>query len=286
MSTATQTITFTGLPANAAYGSAGPYTLNGTASSGLPVSYAVTGPATINGSTLTITGVGTVSVTASQAGNANYAAATPVSLTIKVSTATQTIAFTGLPANATYGSAGPYTLNGTASSGLPVSYSVTGPATLSGATLTITGIGTVTVTASQAGNANYAAANPVAQTITVSAGTQTITFAALPTSVIYGAPELLETQRHCVLRSSGELLCHRSGDPLRLHPDDHRHGYDHRDGVPGRRRYLRPCHSGLSDHRGNPIFCVDDSSRAAAGNGLPGRLMAASFVERRWFPAV
>jgi sugar lactone lactonase YvrE len=81
---------------------------------------------------------------------------------------TQTITFTGLPATATFGTAGPYTLNGTASSGLAVSYSVTGPATISGTTLTITGAGTVVVTASQAGNAIYKAATPVSQTVIVS----------------------------------------------------------------------------------------------------------------------
>jgi hypothetical protein len=51
------------------------------ASSGLPVSFAVTGGnayASINGSTLTVTGAGPVSVTATQAGNGNFNAATPV----------------------------------------------------------------------------------------------------------------------------------------------------------------------------------------------------------------
>ena len=94
-----------------------------------------------------------------------YAAATPVTLTIEVSPAAQTITFTGLPATATFGAAGPYTLNATASSGLPVSYTVTGPATINGSTLTITGAGTVAVTASQAGNATYSAATPVSLTI-------------------------------------------------------------------------------------------------------------------------
>ena len=42
-----QTITFNPLP-NVAYG-VGPITLTATASSGLPVSYAVTGPATVSG---------------------------------------------------------------------------------------------------------------------------------------------------------------------------------------------------------------------------------------------
>ena len=184
---APQTITFTGLPATATYGSAGPYMLNGTASLSLPVSYSVTGPATLSGSTLTITGAGSVTVTASQAGNANYQPATPVTQTVVVSTDSQTITFTGLPPTATYGSAGPYTLNGTATLSLPVSYSVTGPATLSGSTLTITGAGTVAVTASQAGNANYQPATPVTQSIIVNAESQTITFTGLPATATYGS---------------------------------------------------------------------------------------------------
>src|SRR6185312_7123262 len=187
VSPSNQTINFTGLPATANFGSAGPYTLNGSASSGLPVSYTFSGPASISGTTLTITGAGTVSVTASQAGNANYNAATPVTQTIVVSPGNQTINFTGLPATANFGSAGPYTLNGSASSGLPVSYTLSGPASISGTTLTITGAGTVSVTASQAGNANYNAATPVTQTIIVSPGNQTITFTGLPATATFGS---------------------------------------------------------------------------------------------------
>jgi sugar lactone lactonase YvrE len=52
--------------------------LAATASSNLPVSYAVTGPATLTGSTLSVNGVGTVTVTAAQAGDAGYLAAAPV----------------------------------------------------------------------------------------------------------------------------------------------------------------------------------------------------------------
>jgi hypothetical protein len=75
---ASQTITFPN-PGTQTYGVT-PITLSATASSGLPVSYAVTaGPATVNGSTLTITGTGSITVQATQAGNANYSAATPVS---------------------------------------------------------------------------------------------------------------------------------------------------------------------------------------------------------------
>ena len=49
-------------------------------------------------------------------------------------------------------------LDATASSGLAVTYSVSGPATLEGTTLTCTGVGTVTVTASQSGNGEWTAA--------------------------------------------------------------------------------------------------------------------------------
>jgi hypothetical protein len=174
-----QTINFSVLPATATFGSAGPYTLSATSTSGLAVSYSVSGPATISGNILTITGAGAVVVNASQAGSAEYTAATSVSQTITVNAASQTINFSGLPATATFASAGPYKLNATATSGLAVSYSVSGPAAINGSTLTITGAGAVVVTASQARNADYTAATSVSQTITVSAASQTITFPAI-----------------------------------------------------------------------------------------------------------
>jgi hypothetical protein len=61
-------------------------------------------------------------------------------------------------------------LNATATSGLPVSYTViSGPATVTGNILTIAGAGTVTVQANQTGNESYSAAPPVLLTFTVSA---------------------------------------------------------------------------------------------------------------------
>ena len=186
---ASQTITFTGLPASAVYGSAGPYTLGGRSSSGLPVSYSVSGPASLSGTVLTITGAGTVSVTASQAGNTTYGTAAPVTLTIVVSPASQTLIFNGLPSTAVYGEAGPYALNAVASSSLPVSYSVSGPATLSGAILTITAPGTVAVTASQAGSANYTAALPITQTILVSPATIDGTVELVTTGTLTRQPD-------------------------------------------------------------------------------------------------
>jgi CSLREA domain-containing protein len=84
--------------------------------------------------------------------------------------AAQTITFGPLP-NTTYPQK-PIALTARASSGLPVTYTVTGPATVSGSSLTLTGTGTVQVTATQAGNATYAAAPPISQSFTVTAGTR------------------------------------------------------------------------------------------------------------------
>jgi hypothetical protein len=180
-----QTITF-GALATETYGVA-PFTISATASSGLPVSFAVTsGPATVSGSTVTVTGVGTVTIQATQSGNTTYSAATPVSQSFTVSKAGQTITF-GALSNVTFGVA-PFTITATSSSGLPVSFSVaSGPATVSGNTITVTGAGTVTIKASQAGNADYTAATAVTQTFTVAKESQTITFGALP-SISHTAP--------------------------------------------------------------------------------------------------
>jgi hypothetical protein len=69
----------------------------------------------------------------------------------------------------------PVTLSATASSGLPVVLSVdsssgTGVCTVSGNTVTFSAAGTCVMDANQAGNATYAAAPPVQQTIKVQAG--------------------------------------------------------------------------------------------------------------------
>jgi hypothetical protein len=84
-----------------------------------------------------------------------------------ISKATQTITFGSLPTLAA-GAPG-LVLGATASSGLEVSYtsSNTAVATVANGAATVVGTGTTTITASQAGNENYEAATPVAQTLTV-----------------------------------------------------------------------------------------------------------------------
>lgn len=89
--------------------------------------------------------------------------------TVPVPPASQTITFPAIADQAT--TASPITLNASASSGLPVSYTVTsGPATVSGSLLTLDGIvGTVTVEATQSGNTAFEPAAPVSVTFTVNA---------------------------------------------------------------------------------------------------------------------
>jgi len=264
-----QTITFPAPSTPITYG-AGSITLGATASSGQAVSYYLTGPGSLSGSTLSFTGAGTVVVTASQAGNSTYNPATSVTQSIVVNSATLTVAVNGSPLSRYYDqpnpaftyTIGPFvngdtqakaitgaptltttaapkspagnyaitvglgtlasanvlpglgggidappgtfaanyifslvngqlTVNGGAaqtimfpalanfshgtsvplvalsSSGLPVSFTVaSGSATISGSTLTINGIGPVSVTASQAGNGNFSAATSVTRSFT------------------------------------------------------------------------------------------------------------------------
>ena len=76
-----QTITF---PAIADQLTTATVTLQATASSGLAVEYAVAGPAVLNGTVLSFTGTGTVTVTASQSGNAEWKPAASVTRTFEV----------------------------------------------------------------------------------------------------------------------------------------------------------------------------------------------------------
>ena len=105
-------------------------------------------------------------LTVSYAGDSANAPIVSGVFLVNVLAAAQTITFPPLQTPVTYAPGLTVPLGATASSGLPVTYTVTGPATVSGATLTLTGSGSVTVTATQAGSANYAPVS-LSQTITV-----------------------------------------------------------------------------------------------------------------------
>ena len=119
---------------------------------------------------------------------------------------TQTIDF-GPLASQSYGVA-PITLSASATSSFPVNFTVlSGPATLSGDVLTVTGVGTIDVEASQPGNATYAAASPLDESFTVSPAALIIT----PTtgqSMVYGSavPTLTYTASGFVNGDPASLL--------------------------------------------------------------------------------
>ncbi|MBL8215914.1 MAG: VCBS repeat-containing protein [Bryobacterales bacterium] len=173
----TQTINFP-QPANRAF-NAGPATMTATASSGLPVAYVSNSPTicTVIGAIVTAVSGGTCSITASQAGNTNYAAAPPVSRTFQITPASQTISW---PPIIPYREVddGPFTVSATATSGLPVSFTSNSPTicTVTGSTVTLLAVGTCSITAAQPGSTNYLPATPITRTVNITLATQTITF--------------------------------------------------------------------------------------------------------------
>jgi hypothetical protein len=141
--------------------------LTATASSGLPVSYASTTPTvcTVSGSTITGVSLGNCKITANQAGNTSFSAAQTITESIIVGN--QSINF-NIP-SLIVGESFPITA--TATSGYPVTLTSLTPSvcTVSGMFLSVvsTVAGICTVTATQAGNSQYAAALPVSITTIV-----------------------------------------------------------------------------------------------------------------------
>ncbi|MBI2946819.1 MAG: immunoglobulin domain-containing protein [Verrucomicrobia bacterium] len=169
-----------------------PFSVAASASSGLAVQLTVvSGPAAISGNTVTLTGAGTVTIRAAQTGNAEFGAAAEAERSFQVAKARQTITFE--PISDKLLSSPPFGLVASASSGLPVSFSVvSGPAALSGITLTLSAAGVVTVRASQAGDLNYEAAPSVERTFTVASNSRppTARLSTLPSIIVASATPL------------------------------------------------------------------------------------------------
>lgn len=166
-----QTITFAPLP-DKLLGDP-PFTVNATASSGLPVSFASLTPAvcTVSGNTVTLVTTGTCTIQATQPGSASFNPAPPVAQSFAVKStqkSDQTITF-AKPANRQLGDL-PFTLSASASSGLPVSFTSNTPGvcTVSGNIVTLIATGTCSITATQDGNATFNPASPVTQSFTIS----------------------------------------------------------------------------------------------------------------------
>jgi hypothetical protein len=141
--------------------------LGGTTSASLASGSATFGNLVINSAQSSDTLTATLSLNPALTPPLNLTAqSTTFSVTASTSQP-QTITFTP-PSTVTYGVA-PITLTATSTSSLTVSLQfISGPASLSGSVLTITGAGSVVIKATQGGNGAFAPATPVLQTIIVS----------------------------------------------------------------------------------------------------------------------
>jgi hypothetical protein len=178
---ATQTITF-GALGNRTYGDP-KFTVSATADSDLTVTFSTltTTACTVTpAGEVAIVGAGTCTITASQAGNANYAAAQDVSQSFTISPATATLSFVTADLAQTYDGSPRSVGVTTTPAGLgtvTVTYAGISPTVYATSETAPTAAGSYTVNASLA-NANYTA-TPISGTLVVAKKAQTITFAAL-----------------------------------------------------------------------------------------------------------
>src|SRR5262249_34877010 len=187
-------------PADTKFGEAD-FEINATASSKLNVSLTASGNCSVNGTKVHVTGAGQCTITASQDGNADYNAATPVARMITVAKAEQQITFDALP-NRNVGDAD-FNVSATVSSNLPVAFLAEGNCRLTGTLVHLTAPGLCLITASQDGNADYNRATAVARSFTITANNQTLIDFS---TEVYHVTEKLGVLRLAVLRSG-----HKSG---------------------------------------------------------------------------
>jgi hypothetical protein len=144
----------------------GPHTLNATATSGLPVSFASSTPTvcTVAGNQMTVVSAGECRIVASQSGGTSsdgkkWAAADDTSQLFNVLKHPQTVALAA-PDYVKLAETNEATVAATSSAGLPVTLSVATPTicSISGSTLKLLAKGSCQVTATQEGDANYGAA--------------------------------------------------------------------------------------------------------------------------------
>src|SRR5690606_24450341 len=116
--------------------------------------------AAVVGNKVTIIGLGTTTITASQAGNAEYAVASDVSRELVITKVPQEITFE--PIGDRSADAPSFEIIASASSGLPIIFTVSGPAAIEGNEISLKGTpGVVSVTATQGGNDIYSPAEAV-----------------------------------------------------------------------------------------------------------------------------
>jgi serine/threonine protein kinase len=176
---ASQKIVFTSQPNNATYNGP-PYTVSATAPGGAVTFSAAdsSGPCTVSMTgTVNFIGAGDCFIVASQGGNVDYAPAPSIQQKVTIAKATQTVTITSTSPCNPCSTVMPYTLSGTASSGLQVTFgidpsSTPGSCSISGNVVTLNGgqgfPGTCVIDWFQNGDQNWAAAPTQSQSITIS----------------------------------------------------------------------------------------------------------------------
>jgi hypothetical protein len=140
--------------------------------------------ATISGNTITIVGAGNTTITATQSTTTNYSSGT-TSTQFSVAKASPTIAPLSIPLKV-YGEESFQVDNPLSNSDGSFNYDISDPlvATISGNTITIVGVGSATITATQSGTANYFSGTTSTQ-FTVTKSSPTIAALSIPLKV-YG----------------------------------------------------------------------------------------------------
>lgn len=177
-----QTLTFGAQPAQT-FTAGGTFTVSvpATSTSGLAPIYSSLSPAvcTVAGSTVTLVSAGTCTLAADQPGNANYLAAPQVTTTVTINPGVQLISFAA-PAPKVLGEL-PFSVSATGgASSSPVIFTSLTPTVctaggINGSLISLLLSGTCTLRASQAGDANYAAAPSVDRSFMVGSGSSSVT---------------------------------------------------------------------------------------------------------------
>lgn len=174
--TGASSYTFNGSPQGPA-GYTAPAVGSGVAPTGaVTFSYEGTGATSYGPSATAPTDQGDYKVTATIAADANYNSASSSAYLFSInSLLSQTITFDPVTSPVTYGDAS-FALSASSTSSLTVTFESSNPSVLSvsGSTVTILAPGTATLTAKQAGDATYAPATDVTQSVTVNAKQLTV----------------------------------------------------------------------------------------------------------------
>jgi hypothetical protein len=172
-----------------------PIILSATTSAGLPITYLSSNPgvATVSGNVVTIVGIGSTIMTASQPGNPSYyAISIAQEFNVYDGQSNQTIVFDAFPETTIEPDYDPgsFSLYSSTSSGLPVTYSSsnTNVATITGSTVNLVGLGTTTIMAYQIGDSNFHPAIPVSRQLVVKGGQRIIFSPVAPTSCENDSP--------------------------------------------------------------------------------------------------